>query len=175
MVKPRMPGEPPAAETEKRRARVLELPGENGDIASLLRQAAAAHRLAEERLLADLGVTPPQLMALHLIGVHPGLLGADLARRAKLTPQTVSLILANLRRAELIREEESGPASRSRPLALTQKGETILRQGRERSEGASAHLIEGMRPKRERAVRRWLAGIAAGLPQPGAAAETEDL
>ena len=95
--------ESPPNEPSKRRPKPLDLPGENGDIAALLRQAAGAQRLAEERLLADLGVTPPQLAALALIGAHPGLLAADLARKARLTPQTVQLIVANLRRAGLSR------------------------------------------------------------------------
>jgi hypothetical protein len=46
--------------------------------------------------------------------------------------------------------------------------------GRERVEAASARLIEGMRGKRERALRRWLAGVAIGLPLPGAALEPDD-
>ena len=169
MVKPRPQDQSTAAEAAKKRPRPLDLPGENGDLAALLRQAAGAHRLVEERLLADLGVTPPQLAAMTLIGANPGLLAADLARKAKLTPQTVSLIIANLRRAGLAGEEEGAvpSASRARPLALTPQGETILRMGRERVEAASARLVEGMRPKRERALRRWLAGVASGLPSPG--------
>jgi DNA-binding MarR family transcriptional regulator len=177
MTKPRDLQDFAAPEAEKRKPlRFLELPGENGDLGALLRQAAAAHRLAEERMLADLGVTPPQLAVLHLLGASPGLLAADIARRLKLTPQTVSLIVANLRRAGFLREEEGAvaSASRARPLALTGQGETILRLGRERVEAASARLAEGMRPKRERALRRWLAGIVAGLAQPGAA-DPEDL
>lgn len=164
------------ADAAKKRPRPLDLPGENGEIAALLRQAASAHRLAEDRLLADLGVTPPQLAAMTLIGGNPGLLAADLARRARLTPQTVSLIIANLRRAGLVREEEgvAPAASRARPLALTSQGESVLRMGRERVEAAGDKLIEGMRPKRERALRRWLAGIVNGLPLPGAF-EPEDL
>ena len=158
-----------ATETDKRKsARYPELPGESGDLAALLRQAAAAQRLAEERLLADLGVTPPQLAVLQLLGAQPGLLAADIARRSKLTPQTISLIIANLRRADLVREEDGG-ALRARPLALTAQGETVLRRGRERTEAASARLVDGMRPKRERALRRWLAGVVAGVAQPGAA------
>ena len=170
MTKPRAIQEFAAPEAEKRKPwRYLELPGENGDLAALLRQAAAAQRLAEERLLADLGVTPPQLAVLQMLGAHPGLLAADIARRSKLTPQTISLIIANLRRAGLVREEEAAvaSASRARPLALTAQGETILRLGRERMEAASARLVEGMRPKRERALRRWLAGVVAGVPPTG--------
>ncbi len=175
MVKRRGQEEIATPEAGARRLHVLALPGENGEIAVLLRQAASAHRLVEERLVADLGVTPPQLAALTLIGANPGLLAADLARNAKLTPQTVSLIVANLRRAGLVREEDGAPtlASRARPLALTTKGESVLRMGRERVEAASARLVEGMRSKRERALRRWLAAVAAGLPLPGAALDDE--
>jgi DNA-binding MarR family transcriptional regulator len=177
MAKTHAPDEPTQNETSKRRPRPLDLPGEQGDISALLRQAAGAQRLAEERLLADLGVTPPQLAALTLIGAHPGLLAADLARKARLTPQTVSLIVANLRRSGLIREEEStaGATSRARPLALTREGEKTLRMGRERTEAASAKLVEGLRPKREKVLRRWLAAIAAGLPLPGAALDADEL
>jgi DNA-binding MarR family transcriptional regulator len=153
----------------RRRFRPLNLPGENADICALLRQAAGAQRLAEERLLADLGVTPPQLAAMSLIGAAPGSLAADLARKLKLTPQTVSLVVANLRRAGLIREEDvsTALAARARPLILTPEGESVLRMGRERIEAASARLVEGMRPKRERALRHWLAGVVAGLDAPG--------
>jgi DNA-binding MarR family transcriptional regulator len=176
MNKTRPPDQTIAAEPARKRPRPLDLPGENGEIAALLRQAAGALRLAEERLLADLGVTPPQLAALTQIGANPGILAADLARRARLTPQTLSLIVANLRRAGLVREEPGVAAalSRARPLALTPQGESVLRIGRERVEAAGARLIEGMRPKRERALRRWLAGVANGVAVPGAF-DPEDL
>ena len=138
----------------------------------MLRQAAGAQRLAEERLLADLGVTPPQLAALALIGAHPGLLAADLARKAKLTPQTVQLIVANLRRAGFAREEDGAASAlagaAARPNAA---GREDSAQGRERTRAASARLVDGLRPKRESALRRWLAAVAAGLPSPGAALE----
>jgi DNA-binding MarR family transcriptional regulator len=110
------------------------------------------------------------------IGANPGILAADLARRARLTPQTVSLVIANLRRADLVREEPGAAPSlsRARPLALTPQGESVLRMGRERVEAAGAKLIEGMKPKRERALRRWLAGVANGVALPGAF-DPEDL
>jgi DNA-binding MarR family transcriptional regulator len=178
MTKPRAIEEFATLEADKRKpVRFVELPGESGDLATLLRQAAAVQRLAEERLLGDLGITPPQLAVLQFLGAYPGLLAADIARRVKLTPQTISLIVANLRRAGLVREEESAvPSStRARRLALTGQGETILRLGRERIEAESARLLEGMRPKRERALRRWLAGVAAGAPQPGGGLDADDL
>ena len=73
--------------------------GEKGYLAYLLRQAQAATRLTLERALADLGVTPPQFAVLTMLKAYPGLSGADLARVALLTPQTVGVIIRNLERA----------------------------------------------------------------------------
>jgi hypothetical protein len=55
--------------------------GESAYIADLLRQAQGAARMAIDRALADLGVTPPQLAVLTMLNAYPGLSGADVARR----------------------------------------------------------------------------------------------
>ena len=78
--------------------------GEKGYFAYLLRQAQAATRLAMERSLADLGVTTPQFVVLTMLKAYPGLSGADLARVALLTPQTVGVIIRNLERDGAIRK-----------------------------------------------------------------------
>jgi hypothetical protein len=70
--------------------------GEKGYLGYLLRQAQAAARLTLERALADLGITPPQFVVLTMLRAYPGLSGADLARLALLTPQTVGVIIRNL-------------------------------------------------------------------------------
>ncbi len=85
--------------------------GEKGYLAYLLRQAQAATRLTMERALADLGVTPPQFAVLTMLKAYPGLSGADLARVALLTPQTVGVIIRNLERD---RRDQKDPASRAR-------------------------------------------------------------
>ena len=56
-----------------------------------------------ERRLARLGVTPPQFVVLTMLRAYPGLSGADLARVALLTPQTVGVIIRNLERDGAIR------------------------------------------------------------------------
>ena len=73
--------------------------GEKGYIGYLLRQAAGAYRHRVELALADLDVTPPQFSVLTMLAAYPGHSNADLARLALLTPQTVSVIVANLERA----------------------------------------------------------------------------
>ena len=84
--------------------------GEAGYFGYLLRQASGTYRLRMERALADLEVTPPQFTIMTMVAAYPGLSGADLARLTLLTPQTVSVIVANLERA--------GSVAR-RPLAYT--------------------------------------------------------
>ncbi len=94
---PALPGvRPPLPGSGKR--------GENGHIAYLLRQAQAAARLTLERALADLGVTPPQFAVLTMLNAYPGLSGADVARVALLTPQTVGVIIGNLERDGAVRK-----------------------------------------------------------------------
>ena len=88
--------------------------GEQGYLAYLLRQAHAATRLTMERALADVGVTPPQFVVLTMLRAYPGLSGAELARVALLTPQTVGVIIGNLERDRAIRKTR---ASRPRPDA----------------------------------------------------------
>src|SRR5262245_23839142 len=70
--------------------------GEQGYLAYLLRQAQGATRLAMERSLADLGVTTPQFVVLTMLRAYPGLSGADLARVAMLTAQTVGVLNGTL-------------------------------------------------------------------------------
>ena len=77
--------------------------GEQGHLAYLLRQAQAATRLTIERALAELGVTSAQFVVLTMLKAYPGLSGADLARVALLTPQTVGVIIRNLERDGAIR------------------------------------------------------------------------
>ena len=85
--------------------------GEKGYLAYLLRQAQAATRLTLERALADLGVTPPQFAVLTMLKAYPGLSGADLARVALLTPQTVGVIIRNLERDGAI-QKKTAPGAR---------------------------------------------------------------
>src|SRR5919198_4962453 len=91
--------------------------GPEGHLGYLVRQASGAVRLAMDRALGDLGVTPPQFSVLTMIVAYPGLSGADLARLTFLTPQTINVIVGNLERAGAI--EKSAHAEHGRILRLT--------------------------------------------------------
>src|SRR5882724_1195220 len=96
--------------------------GEQGYLAYLLRQAHAASRLSMERALANLGVTTPQFVVLTMLKAYPGLSGAELARVALLTPQTVGVIIRNLERDGAIRKTPHPVHGRVLQWTLTRRG-----------------------------------------------------
>jgi DNA-binding MarR family transcriptional regulator len=141
--------------------------GEKGYLAYLLRQAQAATRLTLERALADLGITPPQFAVLTMLKAHPGLSGADLARVALLTPQTVGVIIRNLERDGAIRKTPHPVHGRVLQWTLTRRGGTLLEKCRRHVKALERRLMAGLSAKAQATVRRWLSKIAADLQQDG--------
>ena len=139
--------------------------GEKGYLGYLLRQAQAAARLTLERALADLGVTPPQFAVLTMLRAYPGLSGADLARVALLTPQTVGVIIRNLERDGAIRKKPHPVHGRVLQWTLTRRGQALLGKCRARGRTLERRLQAGLAPKAQATVRRWLSKIAADLQQ----------
>jgi DNA-binding MarR family transcriptional regulator len=141
--------------------------GEKGYLAYLLRQAQAATRLTLERSLTDLGVTPPQFAVLTMLRAYPGLSGADLARVALLTPQTVGVIIRNLERSGAIRKTPHPVHGRVLQWTLTRRGGILLGKCRRPVMALERRLMAGLGAKAQVTVRRWLSKIAADLQQEG--------
>lgn len=140
--------------------------GEAGYLGYLLRQASGAHRLRVERTLADLEVTPPQFVALTMVAAYPGLSSADLARLAVLTPQTVSVIIANLERAGSVLRRPHPVHGRILTMAITESGRALLARCRERVQVLEKQLAAGLTPEEEAVIRRWLSAVAAEGGEP---------
>ena len=134
--------------------------GEDGYMGYLLRQAAGAHRLRLERALADLGVTQPQFAVLTMLAAYPGLSNADVARLALLTPQTVSVIVANLERAGSLVRKPHAVHGRIQHLDLSDSGTALLKTCRERVHALEKELARDLSGEEERTVRRWLVAVA---------------
>ncbi|KJC60149.1 MarR family transcriptional regulator [Bradyrhizobium sp. LTSPM299] len=135
--------------------------GEQGYLGYLLRQAQAASRLSMERALARLGVTTPQFVVLTMLKAYPGLSGADLARVAILTPQTVGVIIGNLERDGAIRKTPHPVHGRALQWTLTRRGTALLVKCRRIAQALERRLAASLTPKAERVIRRWLSKIAA--------------
>ncbi len=134
--------------------------GEKGYIGYLLRQAAGAYRHQVELALADLDVTPPQFSVLTMLAAYPGHSNADLARLALLTPQTVSVIVANLERAGSIVRRPHAIHGRIQHLDLSESGNALLTTCRARVHAIEHELINDLAPDEEQAIRRWLVRVA---------------
>jgi DNA-binding MarR family transcriptional regulator len=134
--------------------------GEEGHIGYLLRQAGAANRLRMERALSDFGVTPPQFMVLTMLVAYPGLSNADLARLALLTPQTVSVIVANLLRSGAIARRPHAVHGRIQHIDVTNEGKALLKQCRSRVKAIEQQMLDGFSADEESVIRRWLVSLA---------------
>ncbi len=141
--------------------------GESGYLSYLLRQAQAASRLALERSLAELGATAPQFVVLTMLKAYPGLSGADLARVALLTPQTIGVIIGNLERDGAIKKTPHPVHGRMLQWTLTERGVTLLEQCRKRAMALERRLAAGLSDGAERTIRHWLSKIAINLQQEG--------
>ena len=134
--------------------------GEKGYIGYLLRQAAGAYRHRVELALADLDVTPPQFSVLTMLAAYPGHSNADLARLALLTPQTLSVIVANLERAGSIVRRPHAIHGRIQHLDLSESGKSLLATCRARVHAIEHELIADLAPDEEQAIRKWLVRVA---------------
>lgn len=134
--------------------------GAAGHPAYLVRQAASAVRGALDRELAPLGVTHPQFIALVMLDAYPAASGAQVARLALLTPQTLTVILANLERARLVRRRRSDANRRVILHELTPSGTATLASCKQIAARVEAEMMAGVSPADASVILAWLAGVA---------------
>jgi len=139
--------------------------GEDGYLAYLLRQAQAAARLSLDRALTPTGLTHPQFVVLTMLKAYPGLSGADLARVALLTPQTVNVIIGNLERDGAIRKAPHPVHGRVLQWTVTRRGLALLAKARRQATALERRLTGGLSKRDLATIRRWLARIASELHQ----------
>ena len=116
---------------------------------ALVRAAPLVSRWIE-RLLAvhEPPLTVAQYLALQAIA-EGEIVGAELARRAAVSPAAVSQLLAQLEDADLLTRTRLEDDRRRQPLALTEQGHAALRSA-------------------QKALRERLASLLADLPAPDA-------
>ncbi len=100
-----------------------------------------------------------------MLKAYPGLSGADLARVALLTPQTVGVIIRNLERDGAIRKTPHPVHGRLLQWTLTRRGVSLLDKCRRHAMALERRLMAGLSATGQATVRRWLSKIAAELQQ----------
>jgi DNA-binding MarR family transcriptional regulator len=149
------PKPPPDAGVGKR--------GRAGHIAYLLRQAHGAVRYALDNEFTATGLTTPQFLVLNLLNAYPGASGAEIARIAQLTPQTLNLIVRKLERDELIEREQHETHGRVLRMSLTASGREKLAQCKRLADALERRLLNLLNEDSELVVRQWLTQVAVEL------------
>lgn len=111
-----MSAPPPAARCEPPPPRVTYL----------VKRLELAVRAEMDAVVAGLGVTVPQYTALSVLVRHPGMSGAQLARRSFVSPQAGSEMLAVLERKGLVHRAPDAVNRRVRRVRLTDDGLRLL-------------------------------------------------
>ncbi len=126
----------------------------------MLRQANAAVRQALEDALAPTGLTQPQFAALTILGAYGDLSGAEIARVASLTPQTINVITHNLTRIGAIATEPDPEHGRIVRLSLTEHGKALLSDAKRIASRIERAFTQGLSPAEEATIRTWLVKLA---------------
>jgi len=134
--------------------------GEGGYLGYLLRQAANAYRYRVEQALSDLHLTQPQFAVMTMLGAYPGYSSADLARLALLTPQTMSVIVANLMKVGLVDRRAHQVHGRIQKLELTDRGKDILQAAKSRVYGLENEMLHALTKDDEAVIKKWLIKVA---------------
>ncbi|MEU6726393.1 MarR family transcriptional regulator [Nonomuraea wenchangensis] len=121
-----------------------------------------------EQGLKPLGLSPHQYATLTLLRARNGLSNAQLARRAYVTPQAMSQMLATLVEAGLITRTPSGDNQRVLETRLTARGEELTLACDLVADEIEDRMLEGV-PHAERhallaLIRGCVQRINAGLP-----------
>jgi DNA-binding MarR family transcriptional regulator len=126
----------------------------------LLRQAYQAMRSAMDRELRTLGITASQYSLLSVLGNYPGLTITELGLNSMLTQQTTSEVVRVLLREDLITASPDPADRRARRLALSARGESVLREADACVARLEDDALVALSARERGRVMRWLVECA---------------
>ncbi|HEY5981250.1 MAG TPA: MarR family transcriptional regulator [Microlunatus sp.] len=106
------------------------------------------------------GINPRQFSVLALIAADPGLSQAELARRALVTPQSMSEMLTRLEAAGLAHRSDT-TAGRSAQVAITEDGRATLAAAYPQVLRLQQESLAALDPVEQRELGRMLAKVIA--------------
>jgi DNA-binding MarR family transcriptional regulator len=138
-------------------------PGSRQAAEALVRTAPLVSRWIERLLAAH---NPPLTVAQYLVleAVAEGkVVGAELARRAAVSPAAISQLLGALEDGGLLSRDQLEEDRRRQPLALTEQGSWALRSAKTTLRERLAGLLADMPPHEADALARLLELLQASL------------
>ena len=130
------------------------------DFDDLLRRAAAAQRLAMERALSPVEITATQFAMMERLSQEPGLSGTELTMREQLSPPTISVVVGNLERKNLLQRRARAEGGRAQRLELTEAGKGRVVAGATAVAALRERLSADLDPGFQKALRNWLLRVA---------------
>jgi DNA-binding MarR family transcriptional regulator len=126
----------------------------------LVKRAETACRSGLELCLSDLDMTPSQFTTMSLLAGRKDQSSADLARRAGVSPQSMSEIITLLERKALIVRSEDPQHRRILKIRLTDHGRKSLTLCQERADALETQLLDGLTTSEVEVLRRGLDQLA---------------
>lgn len=126
----------------------------------LLRRMYQIAAAVFENACGDLGLTTAQYGVLIIVHSEPGIDQTRLARALAFDKVTVMRVLRGLEERGLVQRVASG---RQKTLALTDAGQALLTQARERAEAASRRLMSPLDSADQAQLVRLLQTLVNGL------------
>ena len=133
-----------------------------------LKQAAAALRASMDAALRPMALTVPQYACLELLGQRPGLSGAELARAAFVTRQSMNEVLRGLHERGLLDRPAAGRNGRSLRTDLTPAGRRQLVEASSAVRAVERRMLQDLSPAARTRLRLDLVicstAISADVP-----------
>jgi DNA-binding MarR family transcriptional regulator len=134
-------------------------PGPDANLGYLFRLAHQRFRAALEDALQEIGLSAQEYVILSVFETRPELSSSELARITQVTRQTMHTAVLGLESAGLL--ERRTKNQRVVLVQLTKRGREALAVATERVRAVERSTLTGLGRDDERAVRTWLAGVAA--------------
>lgn len=127
-----------------------------------------ALRHAINKRVEPYGLTTLQYTTLSVLGRREGLSNAQLARRAYMTPQSMSEVIEALEQKGLIERSRHPNHRRVYPATLTAEGRRVLDACNEAVDELECDMLGGLTPNQQRNLRNALMSavrsLGAGFP-----------
>lgn len=137
--------------------------GPEGKPGYLLRQAFQLFRAVMETNLKETGITASQYSLLSVVEFEPGLSGAQLAKAAVMTEQSVGELIVTLEKAGWIERRRTDSDRRVRRIYLTETGRESVAASTPVVRAIENRMLGGLTEDKQREFRSLLSQAAANL------------